>query len=348
MPHIVAGALKEYDWGVVDGLARWHGATGGPQAELWFGTHPAGEATVVSGPDAGRTLGELEEHRGMPLLKILAAARPLSIQVHPDAATAKRGWAAGSGLFADGEEKAEMLVALTPFEIRAGWRDREEAARILAEAGAEPGVVALLRDGKFVEAVRLLLSGAGPDRMDGAAQRAGLAQDEVSALARVAEAFPGDVGIAVAALLRHDVLQPGEAIAVPSGIVHSYVGGVGVEVMTSSDNVLRLGLTPKAIAVDEALGAVREDRAPQRLSAPFGETLDPAGMPFDLALVRGSHAVPEGRHRVVVAWAGDVRIATGPGAGDIVPEGRAAVWSPGEGTAVIEPDGMAIVATGDA
>ena len=90
MPHIVAGALKEYDWGIVDGLAPWHGATGTPQAELWFGTHPSGPTPVVAGPDAGRLLADLDEHRGMPLVKLLAAGTPLSIQVHPDAARLAR------------------------------------------------------------------------------------------------------------------------------------------------------------------------------------------------------------------------------------------------------------------
>ena len=41
---IVRGAVKDYDWGVVDGLQPWTGqASGGPQAELWFGVHPGDE-----------------------------------------------------------------------------------------------------------------------------------------------------------------------------------------------------------------------------------------------------------------------------------------------------------------
>ena len=56
MPHIVSGALKDYDWGIVDGLARWHGATGTAQAELWFGTHPFGPTVVVVNEGVARNL----------------------------------------------------------------------------------------------------------------------------------------------------------------------------------------------------------------------------------------------------------------------------------------------------
>ena len=45
---VVRGAVKDYDWGIVDGLASWSGvATGGPQAELWFGVHPGGPSPLV-------------------------------------------------------------------------------------------------------------------------------------------------------------------------------------------------------------------------------------------------------------------------------------------------------------
>lgn len=346
MPHIVAGSLKDYDWGVIDGLAPWVGPTGSPQAEVWFGTHASGPTTVIAGPDSGRRLDELDEHRGMPLVKVLAASRPLSIQVHPDAATAQAGRQRAAELFADGEEKSEMLVALTPFDVYAGWRDMNEAADALAEAGGASDVVEMVRSGNVLAAIpRLLASGAPADLVE-AARRAGCA--DARALSRMVEEFPADPGLSVVALLQHDTLQPGEAIAVPAGIVHSYVGGLGVEVMTTSDNVLRLGLTSKPIAVDEALAAVRLDRDCVRIQGSIGEVLAPPGMPFDLALVDGPCDLAAGRHRVVLAWEGDVAITAGDGAGQIIPRGRAGVWAPGEPDAGLSPGGTCIVATGAA
>ena len=348
MPHIVSGALKDYDWGTIDGLAQWSHATGRPQAEMWFGTHPAGPTTVVAGPDAGRRLDELDEHRGMPLVKVLAAARPLSIQVHPDAATAQSGWDRDPGTFADREEKSEMLVALTPFEIHAGWRDADQAADALARAGAATEVVDMIRRGQYREAIPGLLASGIADGIVEAAHQAGWPADAVAALSRAADAFPGDPGLALLALLDHDTLQPGEAIAVPAGVVHSYVGGLGVEVMTTSDNVLRLGLTSKPISIDDALGAVRPDRDFQRMWGGIGDALTPDGMPFDLMLVDTPCALASGRHRIVLAWEGDVAMTAGAGEGQVIPRGRAGVWAPGEADVQISPAGLCIVATGEA
>lgn len=348
MPHIVAGALKDYDWGAVDGLSQWSQATGRPQAEVWFGTHPAGPTTVIAGPDTGCRLDELDEHVGMPLVKLLAAARPLSIQVHPDAATARSGWERDPGLFADREEKSEMLVALTPFDIHAGWRQPDQAADAHAEAGVAPDLVDLVRRGEYGAAIPRLLEAGMPKGLVEAARRAGWGADALLALSRVAEEFPGDPGIAVVALLRHDTLQPGEAIAVPAGVVHSYVGGLGVEVMTTSDNVLRLGLTSKPISIDDALAAVRPDRGCHRMWGGTGDALTPEGMPFDLALVDTPRELASGRHRVVLAWEGDVAITSGAGEGQVIPRGRAGVWAPGEPGAWVSPSGTCIVATGAA
>jgi len=352
MPHIVAGAIKDYDWGIVDGLACWHGTTGAPQAELWFGTHPSGPTTVVAGDDAGRLLADVEAHRGMPLVKLLAAGNPLSIQVHPDGALARRGWSSGSALFADDAEKAEMFVALDPFDVHVGWRDPGDAAAVLAEAGASTQVVETVLAGDPVASARCVI-GLAPleraaiaGRLVDAAVRCGWDTPAVVALERVIASFPTDAGVLVTVLLAHDVLHPGEAIAVSAGVVHSYVGGLGIEVMTSSDNVLRLGLTGKTVAVEEALAAVHADRAPQRLTARAGAALAPAGMPFDLVVSSDAREISAGRHRLALALEGSVRIVGGAGAGEVIPMGRAAVWAPDEATAFVEPEGRAAVVTG--
>ena len=357
--HVVRGVLKDYAWGAVDGLSRWSGeSTGGPQAELWFGAHPAGPSPVVSGPDAGRTLGELPEHSGMPLVKILAASTPLSLQVHPDAETAKAGWAhqasrpRESWLYADDAEKREMLVALTAFDVHAGWRDPASAADVFARAGASESLVRTVATADRRDAVRavLALDPAECARIEpqlvAAATAAGWPSAAVSSLARVAATHPADPGVLVAVLLDHAILAPGEGVAVPAGVVHSYVVGLAVEVMTSSDNVLRLGLTPKAVAVEEALAAVRLDRAPVPLGGFVGEVLDSPGMPFDLVIADQPVRAPTGTHRIVLGLHGTTRVEI-PGEADVVlAEGEAAVAAPGEGDLTAHPDGSAVIVTG--
>ncbi len=351
--HVVSGALKEYAWGPIDGLARWQGSTGAPQAELWFGIHPSGPSIIADGPDAGRLLCDLDEHRGMPLVKLLCAGSPLSIQVHPDEDRARAGWHAGSPLFADDAEKSEVLLALEPFEVHAGWRDSDQAADLLARAGAPDAIVAATRAGRPVEAAGLLLSldprehAAIESALVDAARGCGWPAAAVESLHRVVSMYPGDPGTLVTVLLGHARLAPGDAIAVPAGVVHSYVGGLAVEVMTSSDNVLRLGLTAKPLAVDEALAAVRADRQPLHLKTASGDSIAPAGMPFDLVLTDSPCELTSGRHRVVLALNGEVDVTAAAGDSPVrIPEGRAGVWAPREADVTIAPSGQAVIVTG--
>jgi mannose-6-phosphate isomerase len=53
----------------------------------------------------------------------------------------------------------------------------------------------------------------------------------------------------VTLLLNHVVLAAGEAMFLDAGVIHAYTSGFGVEVMASSDNVVRAGLTPKHVDV---------------------------------------------------------------------------------------------------
>ena len=84
----------------------------------------------------------------------------------------------------------------------------------------------------------------------------------------LADAYPGDPGVVTSLLLNPVTLQPGEAMFIPAGGVHSYLHGMGVEIMAGSDNVLRAGLTPKHVDVDELLRNVDYVPAPPIRIAP--------------------------------------------------------------------------------
>jgi mannose-6-phosphate isomerase len=64
---------------------------------------------------------------------------------------------------------------------------------------------------------------------------------------------PGDAGVLVALLLEDRDVAPGEAIYVAPGVPHAYLSGLGVEVMASSDNVLRGGMTSKVVDIEAFL-----------------------------------------------------------------------------------------------
>lgn len=148
--HELVGALRSYAWGSRTALAELCGRpvpSAHPEAELWFGAHPADPAyirteggtrslleVVAAHPDRelGATAGRFDDRLPF-LLKILAAEEPLSLQAHPSAAQAQAGFARenrnGVPLdspmrnYRDDSHKPELVVALERFEALAGFRD---------------------------------------------------------------------------------------------------------------------------------------------------------------------------------------------------------------------------------
>ena len=377
--HVIDGALKDYAWGRHDGLVHWTGRrTGGPQAELWFGAHPAGPSPLHRGGgvadrglgDAAAPAGERAGDRAVDLagvldgepfdllVKILAAARPLSIQLHPPAALAERMWQAQQAegavpLLADPHEKTELLVALDRFSVLVGLRPADEAVPLL-EALGPPTAPAAERyaagDPLGALAAVLRLDGAGRDdalRRLPAAVRL-LPPAEAAVLDVVEAAFPSDVGVLVALLMNHHELGAGDAVFVPAGTVHAYVHGVGVEVMTSSDNVLRLGLTPKTVAIDEALAALDVGAAPVVLRATAGgrgtRELEPAGAPFHVTwLAESTAAMAPGTTRLALAVEGRTVVRSRGREVSLAP-GSAVAALPGDGTLEITTGGLVVLA----
>lgn len=339
--HTITGTLKPYAWGVVDGLAAWvDGSTGLPQAELWFGAHPAGPSALVDG------LGTLADcEMSVPLLvKLLAVAEPLSIQVHPDDETAQRMWEAQGrrpGLLADGNRKTEVVVALGPFSALAGWREAGLAAELLRKASVPEDVIAILESDGPAAAVPAIL-GLPSDvsyqcvsRLPRAAAAIGLEVPAVEALASVVGRHPNDPGALVAALMCHHALSLGDALVVPAGVVHAYISGLGLEVMTASDNVLRLGLTRKPIAVNEGLAALRSDLDAVHRASPHGH-IDVPEVPAVIRLLgRGDHVIAAGAYRVALGLAGTSVVRV---------DGLTAQFAPGHAVVIDPSDGEAELA----
>ncbi|WP_426224976.1 mannose-6-phosphate isomerase, class I [Pseudarthrobacter sp. DSP2-3-2b1] len=224
------------------------------------------------------------------LTKILAASQPLSLQVHPSIEQATAGYArenaAGVPLdaphrnYRDENHKPEMIFALTPFEALCGFRAPGETRKILLRLAASfdlveteipPLLVALLADladpdegnGLRKAFERLIQGGEAVSHataMVAAVLISGAPltpyQAELSTVVSLNEKYPGDPGVLISLLLNRISLAPGEAVYLPAGNVHAYLHGLGVEVMASSDNVLRGGLTPKFIDIPELLRTV--------------------------------------------------------------------------------------------
>lgn len=348
---VVRGAVKDYDWGIPDGLAPWCGLSdGGPQAELWYGVHPGGPSPLL-GDDfelTGEHLGDRFDVEAIPLLvKILAAARPLSVQVHPRRPVAQAQYArqseTGERIYSDPFEKTEMLVALGPFEAFGGWRSTDEAIAILSGIDGTESAVAALRVGNIADAIRGLLALSHPDRiaaMPGAARAAGLPPAQVAAYETVVELYPDDAGALLTPLLDYLVLEAGQAVYLPAGVPHSYIRGTGLEVMTSSDNVVRLGLTSKPVHVEHAIAALVPDLRPQVLRTEHGDLIWPIDSPFVVRMLRdGEERLLAGSYRIVVLIEGSATVESEE-AEVSLKLGTAAVLGSQDPTAVVRAAGL--------
>ncbi|MFJ6943389.1 mannose-6-phosphate isomerase, class I [Streptomyces wuyuanensis] len=285
----LSNTVRPYAWGSTTLIPELLGAapTGEPQAEMWMGAHPGapsqtgrGSLHDIIGADPACELGRPALEAFGPrlpfLLKLLAAGAPLSLQVHPDRAQAQEGFAAeekaGVPLgaphrnYKDDNHKPELVCALTPFDGLCGFRPPAEAAVFIAglDVDSLKPYVDLLYAHPEEAALREVLTAvlsADPEEMAHTVVEAAAAAERLGGpyapFAGIAHHFPGDPGVIAAMLLNHVRLQPGEALFLGAGVPHAYLGGLAVEIMANSDNVLRCGLTPKHVDVPELLRVVR-------------------------------------------------------------------------------------------
>lgn len=375
---------RNFDWGSSVLLAQLEGRepSGAPEAEVWFGDHPGSPSTVLDG--TGRTLDEwlaAQDPSGatptrLPyLLKLLAAASTLSIQAHPSKAHAEAAFAredaagiardAAERNYRDDNHKPELIVALSDrFEALAGLRELDATRRLLTELGeAAAPILERLERADAATALRdilgWLLSGEAQEVVDAVIVAATTATSdefagELEVSRRLATAYPGDPGVLVALLMNYVVLQRGEAILVEAGVLHAYLSGLGVELMAASDNVLRGGLTPKRIDVDELLSVLETTTGPSPVLAPVpqgeGVELFPTGFPdFALVHVRAAQDQPRPVETtgaaIVLATAGEVTVTgAGSGAAVVLRPGQALLATAEESPLRIEGAGEVFIA----
>ena len=181
----ISGVIKEYGWGNTSFIADFLGLEGDDtrRAELWWGTHPDGESSVVK---SGEALGPFlasdavhwygEDHLAvygatLPLLlKILAIDKPLSLQVHPTKEQAEAGWAGEQAVrerlpkelwnYKDANGKPEMAYVLTPTTVMCGFRPLSEiraSLKSLLPAAYREHFSFLEADGNAEDLIRRLM-----------------------------------------------------------------------------------------------------------------------------------------------------------------------------------------------
>ena len=360
---------------------------GAPWAEQWYGAHPAGPTRLADGrslaallaSDPGRLLGEDVVRRFGPqlpfLLKVIAPDRALSLQVHPSLDQAVRGFERENtaGLapdspvrnFKDPNHKPEMVLALTRFEAVAGFRAPRRAAEVLR--GLDSPLARRMRRTLRLNPTRFGIRQAftelvSTDTRPQAAEMSELVAEISRRLAEgrspsrrvdanvveMARAFPHDPGIAAALLLNPVTLRRGEALFVPAGSVHAYISGLGVEVMASSDNVLRAGLTTKHVDVPAMLACVDYVAAPPVRPAPeylsratraYYAPVDDFELLVTTVVPRdGRVPVPGRGPRILLGLEGTTTVTTPAGSAELT-RGRALFVGADERTLAVEGEG---------
>lgn len=291
--QVLRNSIQNYAWGsksFIPELTGEFAPENVPQAELWMGAHPKAPSLVwhngewaplprLIREDPEGILGKSTAKKfsnSLPFLfKVLAAEKPLSIQAHPNRDQARHGFSRenSQGIplnaphrnYKDDNHKPEIICALTPFWALIGFREMEKIValanrlrtssfrdRVMDSRGQTnheslrrlfTGLVTMDRDDQrrmVAEVVESCEEYAGADK----------AFDWTVELNRV---YPGDTGVLSPLIMEIVRLEPGEALYISSGQLHSYLEGAGIELMANSDNVLRGGLTPKNIDISELL-----------------------------------------------------------------------------------------------
>lgn len=290
---ILKNRVQEYAWGsltAIPELLNKQGPYDKPQAELWMGAHPKAPSMVkcdgnwISLPELieknpedilGKRVAEKFKSKLPYLFKVLAAAKPLSIQAHPSLAQAKEGFEKENELgiplnafsrnYKDDNHKPECICALTPLWALNGFRKISNILSLMDKVCPDSLRNELndLRKHSNSQGLKFFFNAVMTMDVKRKKQVTGnaianaqkiLEDDPVFQwIINLHEEYPGDVGVLSPILLNLIRLEPGQAMFLPAGELHAYLGGVGIELMANSDNVLRGGLTPKHVDVPELL-----------------------------------------------------------------------------------------------
>lgn len=281
--------IQDYAWGSVTSINTLFGIANPdnkPQAEIWMGAHPGGCSEVVTADKTLRleqfvtdnlsdVLSEAisQKFGELPyLFKVLAAASALSIQVHPSKAQAEQGFAkeeaagiarnAANRNYKDPNHKPELVYALTRYQAMNGFRSYEEILNNFEQLNIEELAPLINAYKTSLDATGLEALFVSMLKLDGQAKDTALNKllafaetkqgDETFELILwLKDLYPGDIGLFSPLFLHVLTLEPGEAMFLHACTPHAYCRGTGLEIMASSDNVLRAGLTPKHIDVEE-------------------------------------------------------------------------------------------------
>ncbi|HJX34889.1 MAG TPA: mannose-6-phosphate isomerase, class I, partial [Desulfatiglandales bacterium] len=247
---VLENSIQEYAWGsksFIPELLRGSSPAKRPMAEMWMGSHPKAPSMVIH-KDKRISLAELIDmdppdilgdsvakkfSNKLPFLfKVIAAARPLSIQAHPGREQAKAGFLrenmgkmpmdGGDRNYRDENHKPELICALSPLWALKGFRDIEDIMDIMEKLGDKIPGIGILRSQPGREGLKSLFITLMNmkrdqrlnlfDEVAAKIEDSGLSSPEYEWIRRLSRTYPGDVGILSPLFLNIVRLDPTKAM----------------------------------------------------------------------------------------------------------------------------------------
>jgi mannose-6-phosphate isomerase len=188
------------------------------------------------------------------LFKILSINKPLSIQLHPEKTFAEILHRKFPKIYKDDNHKPELFIALSDFELLFGFVEMNKAIETIIKYKncfnlkegekllEEPNIenyklfiekLIFLEKDEYEKIIKLIIENEETKN------------DYL--LKKLYDNYGLDPGILIALFMNHLHKKRGEAVFIDENIPHSYIFGNCLELMSCSDNVIRLGLTPKLV-----------------------------------------------------------------------------------------------------
>ncbi|KAJ5525869.1 hypothetical protein N7494_012519 [Penicillium frequentans] len=237
-------------------------------SEMWMGTYPSNQSYLLStGEPLGEYLKKNPQLVGKSVLdrwgaeipflpKILSFSKALPLQIHPDLSLAKKLHQKNPDKFGDTMHKPEIAVALSKFELFAGWKPLEDIQALCKLEPLRQFVPASTGfNDETLRKVCMSMLKASPEMVTSTIKNlqsipeSHFGRDPYipGLLVRLSKQYaPSDNGNLVAAILmNYMTLGPGDSVFVPADSIHAYLEGDIVECMARSDNVINSGFCPK-------------------------------------------------------------------------------------------------------
>ncbi|EAW10310.1 mannose-6-phosphate isomerase, class I [Aspergillus clavatus NRRL 1] len=237
-------------------------------SEMWMGTYPTNPSKILATGELlsdylqknPQLVGKSVLDRWGPeipfLPKILSFSKALPLQIHPDKTLAEKLHATDPEHFGDPNHKPEIAIALSNFELFAGFKPLSQIEAIMKLKPLEHFVPShktfddeLLRQicKELLSTSPVVVSETLNELQNIPESQFGQHSYIPGMLERLRKQYSEyDNGNLVAALLMNYLsIGPGEAVCVPADSMHAYLHGDIMECMARSDNVLNTGFCPR-------------------------------------------------------------------------------------------------------